>query len=107
MISVRMLKRWEYNLDANTVKQLPRGLVLELDEDVAVAAIADHAAEAMRPLSEGMARKVSVYKRALELEASNVPFADALEAAEAEEQEKDRAAAKKGKGRGAKDSKAA
>lgn len=52
-ISVRMLKHWKYWLDetGNSERHLPKGLLIELEDDVAAVALALQVAEPMRPLS--------------------------------------------------------
>lgn len=71
MISVRMTKDWEYEfVDLNNeiaTRRCPKGLVLEFDEEVAAAAVAQDAAETMRPQSHEFAERVRVNKRFLDL----------------------------------------
>lgn len=54
MISVRMLEDWKYLLDetGNSERRIPKGLVLELEDDVAACALALGVAQPMRALSE-------------------------------------------------------
>jgi len=64
MISIRMLSDWSYWLDpdGNVKRNMPKGLVLTEDEDVALAAIAAEAAEPLRPLSDAQAARLEVFR---------------------------------------------
>lgn len=102
MISVRMLRNWDYWLDAagDSVRTLPSGKTFDLDDEVAAAAIADGSAEPLHELPDEIADKVSFYRRVLDMVGGGLSLEDAIAAVEAEEQ--DAAAKRKGPRSGSK-----
>lgn len=108
MISVRMLRDWEYDFvdqnDELATRKCPKNLVLEFEEEIAGAAVAAGAAETMAPHSANFAERVRVHKRYLDIVSENGGDADAAaeqlleeETARAAEAAAEQASAKKGK----------
>lgn len=71
MYSVRMTKTWDYDfVDQNgeiVTRTCPKDLVLELDDEVAAAAVATGHAETLRPPTPAFAELVRLHKRYLDL----------------------------------------
>lgn len=87
MVVVKFNKPWLYyhDRDGDVKTSFPRGLVVEVEDEVAAAAIADAAAEAVRPLSVHVARRVQTNRRILDLVNAGVDPAEAIEIAYGEE----------------------
>lgn len=89
MVVVKFNKPWFYHhdIDGNAKTSFPRGLVAEIEDEVAAAAIADGAAVAMRPLTPAMQRRVAMNARIVALASAGMPIDEAVETAVLEEQE--------------------
>lgn len=82
MISVRMIKDWEYEIEearGTARRTLPKGLVLELDDDVAAAAVAGGHAETTRAQSPEFLGRVERHKQIIDMLAAGLSVDDVVD----------------------------
>ncbi len=96
MISLKFSRNWDYNVDpaGDAVKSVPKGLVIQLDPSVAVAALAEGAAEPLHALPGEIVEAVAIHKRVRDLVGEGLSLEEALDVVESEVAEEEARRAK-------------